>query len=191
MFDIQNLLQDGQGFGGRSWVAMAIWVIGLIAGVYFYQGWREANPLRARFFQRTGLGLAIISAVGLVVLALRAFGVPVLSKPIWGYLVFLATLGYLAWAAYFLTQRLPALVATSRDAARRQPTQRAGARSYGGGGKQAQAGARTYAAANAKQAGARTYTADGPADGQPAAPARPVATTNRRGARRDKKRKGR
>lgn len=191
MFDIQNLLRDDLGFGGRSWVAMAIWVIGLLAGIYFYQGWREANPLRARFVQRTGLGLAIISAVGLVVLALRAFGVPVLSKPIWGYLVFLAMLGYLGWAAYFFSQRLPALVASTRDAARRQPVQRAGARTYGGGSKKPSAGAQTYSAANSKQVGARTYAASGDGSEPVGQAARPVPTTSRREARRDKKRKSR
>ncbi|GAC1565220.1 MAG: hypothetical protein NVS2B7_39420 [Herpetosiphon sp.] len=165
MFDVTNLLKDNQPIGGRSYVVMALWVFGLIVGVYLYQGWREANPVRYRFVQRTGLGVAILSAVGLCVLALRALSVPVMGMPIWGYGVFVVTLGFLAWALYFYTQRLPALLASSKAAVRRPPVQRNTARSYSMNG-----------------------TTDPSAT--PSVP-RGVGTTSRREARRERKRKGR
>ncbi len=167
------MFTENLAFGARSWIALAVWVAGLIGGMYLYQGWREANPVRLRFMRRLGLGLGILSAVGLVALALRAFGVPVLSYPIWSYLVMLATLGYLAWGVFYATQTLPALA----DAARSKP----GAKTYGASGK---GGAKTYGAGS--KGGAKTYTAQT----EPAAP-RPVATTTRREARRDRKKKSR
>lgn len=178
MFDFGNLLQDNLAFGGRSWVAMALWVAGLIGGIYLYQGWREANPLRARFVHRSGLTLAILCGVGLLVLVLRAFGVPLLSKPIWGYLLFFVTLGYIGWSLYYYMTQLPALVAASRDPRRSGGAARGGAKTYGTGGH----GARTY---SSKNGGGTSNEAVPPA--QP----RPVATTTRREARRDKKRKSR
>lgn len=170
----QNLFTSDLGFGGRSWVALGFWVAGLLVGIYLYQAWREINPVRGKFFKRTGLGLAILSAVGIVVLLFRVIGIPVASMPVWSYLVMLVTLGYISYATWWATQRLPSLTAASRDQ-RRLPTQ---------AGQTGRNSARTYnAPANAKPAKTAVPTTT-PAP-------RPVATTSRRESRRDRKKKQR
>ncbi len=166
---LDNLVTNGLDFGPRSWLAVFIWVIGLVCGYYFYRMWQERNPVRMSFLQRFGLGLLSLSALGLVLMLVRGLDLPVLGWPLWGYLAMLATLLFLGGAAWYYTQKLPALTTTSgRQVSRGAPATRAGARSSGNG--------------------ARTYNA-------PAAPVhsepRPVATTTRREARRDRKRKSR
>jgi hypothetical protein len=160
---LNYLLSVHPGFGPLSWLSMLGWLGALAAGAYLYSIWQERNPVRARFFRQFGLGLSILGAVGLLLLALKAFGLPYVAWPIWSYLVMLATLLFLAWAGWFYMQRLPRLLAMSSR----------------------QVGRPAH--------GARTYTTNGspPAQTRPPAPPRPVATTGRREARRDRKRKGR
>ncbi len=154
---------DNPGFGRISWVLMLAWVGALGAGVYLYNNWQERNVVRRRFFRQFGLGLSILGAGGLLLLALKAFGLPYVSWRIWTYLVALAMLGFLAWAAWFYTRRFPQLMAATQ-------------------------------AGKAGRGGARTYSSNGPRAvpaARPPAPPRPVPTTGRREARRDKKRKSR
>ena len=161
---LKYLLSIHASFGPLSWLAMLAWVGALAAGAYLYSMWQERNPVRARFFRQFGLGFSILGAVGLLLLALKAFGLPYVAWPIWSYLAMLATLLFLGWAGWFYTQRLPRLLAMSGR----------------------QVGRPSH--------GARTYTTNGSSGVQtraPAAPPRPVATTGRREARRDRKRKGR
>jgi len=174
-------LMNEPGFGRISWLLLFSWLILLGAGAYLYSMWQERNPVRQRFFRQLGLGLAVLSAVGILLLAFKAFGVPVASWRLWTYLVGLATLFFAGWSAWFYTSRLPQLLgATNRvgAGARRQPAQQGrGARTYGKSG----GGARTYGTNGSRPA----TTAQTPP------PPRPVATTGRREARRDKKRKSR
>ncbi len=160
---LNYLLSVHPGFGPLSWLSMLGWLIALGIGAYLYTIWQERNPVRARFLRRFGLGSSILGAAGLLLLALKAFRLPYISWPIWSYLAALATLIFMAWAAWFYSQRLPRLLA-------------AGVRASG---KVAR--------------GARTYTSNGtrPVEARAPAPPRPVATTGRREARRDKKRKSR
>jgi hypothetical protein len=161
------LFSDRPGFHGAAWVATLCWLLILAAGIYLYSVWQERNPVRYRFNQRLGIGLMAVGGVGLVLMALKALGMPILSWRIWIYIDVLATIAVLGWAAWFYTQRLPRLLTTS---------------------------SRAGAAVGARGArGARTYSANGtrPAEARPVQPPRPVATTGRREARRDKKRKSR
>ena len=174
MFD--RIVMNGVNFGPRSWLAVFVWLIALALGFYFYSMWQERNPVRMSFVRRVGLGLLILSGVGLVLMLLRGIDVPVLGWPLWGYLAMLATLGFAGWAGWFYAQKLPALATTTgRQPARvGAPVSRQAGRSSSGGG------ARTYTA----PAGGTTGTA---VRSEP----RPVATTTRRESRRDRKRKSR
>jgi hypothetical protein len=167
---MSTLFSNDAGFGPRSWFALVTWLILFALGMYLYSLWQERNPVRARFFRRLGLGLSIVSGLGVVQLLLRRIGVPVVGWPIWGYVIALATLLFAGWALWFHQARLPALLGTTAGPAAggRRPVARSGQ-------------------------GARTYPANGSRPVAPAAPAppRPVATTSRREARRERKRKGR
>jgi len=160
---LDYFFSDAPGFGRMSWLLMLGWLLSLGAGAYLYAIWRERNPVRARFFRRFGLGLSILSAVGLLLLALKAIGIPYLGWRIWSYLAALVTLGFLGWAGWFYLRRFPQLLAAT------------GRQSGRAGGA------------------SRTYESNGSRQAQPRAVAapRPVATTGRREARRDKKRRSR
>lgn len=157
-------------FGPLSWLSLLGWGLILAAGLYLYTSWQERNVLRARFMRQLGLVLSILAGAGIVLLALKGLRVPVLSYRIWVYLVALATVGYGVWAG-ITYQRINQLVAASgRNAA---PVRR--------GSQPAGRGARTYSSSGS----------NGAEQPRPAQPPRPVATTGRREARRDKKRKSR
>src|SRR5919202_3166770 len=104
---LKYLLSVHPGFGPLSWLAMLGWLGALAIGAYLYSVWRERNPVRARFFRQLGLGMSILGAVGVVLLALKALRLPYVGWPMWSYLAALATLGYLAWAGWFYSSRLP------------------------------------------------------------------------------------
>lgn len=157
-------------FGGVSWATGLFWLVLLAAGVYLLTRWRESNPARLRFGRQFGIVAAVLGALGLLFLILNAAQFSPFNIRLWMYLIGFASLGYVGYAAYFYTSKLPALVSASRPV-----------RSVRGS---------TVRGATAR--GARTY----PASGTPAAPRpprepRPIATTTRREARREKKRKGR
>lgn len=165
---LSYLITPHGGFGAWSWLGMLIWLFALGGGAYTYSSWQERNPVRSRFVRRLGLGLAILGAVGLVLLFLKATGLPYIGWPVWTYLWALATLVFIGWAIWFYSARLPQMLEASRQVSRTGRVERG-----------------TH--------GARTYTGNGArsAPAQPAAPPRPVATTGRREARRDKKRRTR
>ena len=72
------LFSDRPGFHGAAWVATLCWLLILAAGIYLYSVWQERNPVRYRFNQRLGIGLLAVGGVGLVLMALKALGLPVL-----------------------------------------------------------------------------------------------------------------
>ena len=154
---------NSPGFGPLSWLMLLGWVIGLGVGVYLYGVWLERNPVRARFVRQLGLGLGVLSAAGLLLLALKALDVPYAGWRIWTYVVGLLTLLFAAWAGWFYLNRLPALLA----APGRQV------------GRPVRA-ARTYESNGPQSTAARSVP-------QP----RPTPTTGRRESRRERKRKSR
>lgn len=162
-------LSQSPGFGPLSWLALLAWGLILAAGWYMYSSWQERNPVRARFMRQLGLVLTVLAGAGVVLLALKGLRIPVVSYRVWSYLVALATVGYGVWAAVTY-RRLSQLVT-------------AGGRT----------GATARRAASQPGRGARAYPTNGSNGSQsrPVPPPRPVATTGRREARRDKKRKSR
>lgn len=158
------LFSDRTGFNGAAWIATLVWLFALGIGIYLFQVWRERNPIRARFVRQFGLGLTVVSAVGLVLLILKSLSIPIVDWRIWSYATAALTVLLLIWGAWYNFSRLPQLLAAAR-----QPVGRS------------RSGARTYSTAGTAQ----------PAAQRAPAPPKPVATTGRREARREKKRKSR
>ncbi len=154
-------------FGRISWTMGLVWVVALIAGVFLLTRWREVNPARRRFWRRWAIGTLVLSTLGVLALVLNAFQVPPFDIRAWMYLLAVLTLAYWGWAAYFYLKQLPAQAAASRTSGR---------------------AARVSAPRGAQQARARVYDT---ATERPAREPRPEATTSRRDARRDRKRRSR
>jgi hypothetical protein len=162
---VQYFIESNVPFGGVSWAMLFVWALALGFGIYLLRNYRDNNPIRLRFVKQVGLAATVLSALGLVLLVLKLFNVPVLEWRLWGWLVALASIGYAAWAAYMYNTRLPAQIATTRSPRTVRRT---------------------------TSGGAKTYAATGtPTPPRPPREPRPVATTTRREARRDKKRKTR
>ena len=162
---INFFIQPDPLFGNVSWATGVFWLALLAAGVYLLTQWHESNPARYRFGRQFGIVATVLSALGLVFLILNWFQVSPFNIRLWMYLIGLASLGYLGYALYAYNSKLPAQIAAMRS---------------------------TRAVRGAAPRGARAYSANvTPNESRPARQPRPVATTTRREARREKKRKGR
>lgn len=152
-------------FGGVSIAMVFFWGLALGVGVYLLRSFRDSNPARLRFWRTVGTVEAVFGAIGLILLLLKALNVPVLEMRVWGWAWALAWLAYTGYAFYLYRAKLPSQVAALRT------------------GRSPRAQSRGQA---------RVYQSNGTAvpPREPRAP-RPVATTTRREARRDKKRKSR
>jgi hypothetical protein len=151
-------------FGGVSVATGLFWLALVAAGVYLLTRWRESNPARLRFGRQFAIVATVLGALGLLFLILNYVQLSPFNIRLWIYLIGFASLGYVGYAAYYYINRLPAQVAAARPARSVRVAPR-GAKSY-------------------------------PVNGAPAAPRpprepRPIATTTRREARREKKRKSR
>ena len=162
---IEYFTQSRPPFGSISWTMLVVWAAALGFGVYLLRSYRDSNPIRIRFAQRAGVVLSALSGVGILLLILKFFGVPVLDWRLWSYLVAFASLGYWGYALYAYNVQLPALVAASKPA-------------------------RTVRGQSPRSV-AKVYSTPGQPVARPPREPRPVATTTRREARRDKKRKTR
>jgi len=152
-------------FGNISWTMLVVWVLALGLGVYLLRSYRDSNPIRSRFVRQFGVITAILSALGIVLLVPKYLAVPTLEWRLWSYIIAFATLGYWAYAAYVYTSKLPAQIAAFRP---------------------------TRSVRGSAARGARTYSTNQGNDTPKAVrQPRPIATTTRREARRDKKRKTR
>ncbi len=153
-------------FGNISWTMFVVWAAALLFGLYLLRSYRDSNPIRLRFARQTGVVLSALSGLGILLLIFKFFQVPVLEWRLWSYLVAFASLCYWGYALYQYNSRLPAQIAAVRPM--RVPR--------GGAGR----------------GGAKVYSTSGAATApRPPREPRPVATTTRREARRDKKRKSR
>jgi len=159
-------------FGSISVFMVLVWAATLAAGLYMLRSFRDRNPLRQRFVQQVGIAECVLAGLGLVLLALKYFNVQIMEWRLWTYLVAVVWLGYTGYAVWFYTSRLPSILAAASRAGRGQrPQITRGARPSSGG--------------------ARTYTANGgTSEAAPREPRQP-ATTTRREARRERKRRGR
>jgi hypothetical protein len=160
---VQYFIESGVPFGGVSSAMLFVWALALGVGIYLLRSYRDSNPIRARFMRQAGLITAILSGAGLLLLVLKLLNVPVLEWRLWSWLVALAWLGYTGYAIYTYNTNLPSQIAASRPAR----------------------------VVRSSTAGGRSKVYSAPTT--PAVPRepRPIATTTRREARRDKKRKGR
>ncbi len=162
---IQYFTQESPPFGNISWTMLVVWAVALGFGLYLLRSYRDSNAARLRFAQQAGLILSVLSGLGLLLLVFKFFQIPVLDWRLWSYLVALASLGYWGYAVYEYNTKLPAQIAATRST-----------RAVPGG---------------ASRGGAKVYSSTGVAAPRPPREPRPIATTTRRDARRDKKRKGR
>ncbi len=157
--------QPQPGFGGVSWTMGVVWVLGLVVGIYLFTQWQDPNPLRLRFGRRVGLATAILSLLGIFALVFKFMEIPRLEWRVWSYLLAFATLGLWGWAIYFWVKRLPALVASTRSSRSTRATSQ-----------------RKERTAQPNGSASETQTHRQP---------RPEATTTRREARRERKRRSR
>jgi hypothetical protein len=148
-------------FGPLGWIFFLGQILGAGAGAYLYFMHTERNSARQTFLGQVGIGLLILGGVGVLMGAVRLFNVPTLNQHLWFWLQAVVELGFVGYIVYYSRNVLPNL---ERSAA---PSARSGK-------------------PNATRA-ARPANGGNPA---PAVP-RPVATTSRRDARRDRKRKSR
>ncbi len=151
--------------GWLGWSFVLIQVAGVAAGLYLMFVRRESNALRRTLLYQLSIALLVIGGIGVLLGVLRLANVPVFNQRYWFYLQLLVELGLAAYIVYYVRSVYPALMAQSQS-------------SRGKGG------ARRDAARSLSSQAHQNGTA-GPV------PPRPVATTSRREARRDRKRKGR
>ncbi len=161
---IEYFTQANPPFGNVSVVMALLWLATLAFGAYLLRSYRSANRARLAFARQVAVVTIALSALGLVLLALKYANVAVLEWRLWGYLVALASLGYWGYALWYYNSKLPAQAAAQGA----RPARLAGGR------------------------GARAYQTNGaPSESRAPREPRPIATTTRRAARREKKRKAR
>jgi len=136
-----------------------------LAGIYYAFIARSNDSLRAASLRLLGYGLLAVGIVGTLLGVLRLAVGAVWSMPIWFTIVTVLDLALIAYALYYARSVYPARQAALAQASRGRSTQR-------GGRPQP------------------TLQSNG-ANGSPYGAERPVPTTTRRVARRDRKRKGR
>ena len=157
-----NLTAVAPQLGPLAWIFFLGQIVGVAAGAYLYFVHTERNPARQTFMRQLGIALLILGGVGMLQGILRQLNVPTLNQHLWFWLQTLIELGVAGYVTYYVRNVLPKL---EQSAAPRP----------------------------GKPGAARVAR---PADGTraaslPPAPPRPVPTTTRREARRDRKRKTR
>lgn len=160
-FDLTYLTTASPLFGPLAWIFFAIQVLGLAAGVYLRFFRSERDALQRALVEQLGLALLVVGGIGTLLGLLRLGDVGIFSQRYWFYFLLLVELGLAGYIAYYLRVVYPA--------------QRARARTT-----------RTRPAASRSPAPRPLQNGVGASE-----PERPVATTGRRSARRERKRKQR
>jgi hypothetical protein len=137
-----------------------------LAGAYYAFVARSSSPLRAESLRRLGYGLLALGVVGTLLAILRLAVGTIWSMPIWFTIVTVLDLVLIAYALYYALSVYPVRQAEFAQASRGRGTQRGGVRAPA------------------------TLQSNG-TNGAPYSSPRPIPTTTRRVARRDRKRKGR
>lgn len=151
-------------FGALEWICFVAQIALVLAGAYLVFLRAEPHPIRRDATRSLGYALLAVGGVGVVLSALRLAPIELFTMPIWLTLVTIAEVVLAAYAAYVLFSVLPSRVAAYDEANRKS-----GRRSV----------ARPQAALQANGVnGSSSF--NGP---------RPPATTGRRDARRDRKRR--
>ena len=154
-------------FGTLEWVFFIAQIAVAIAGIYLAFLRADVNPLRRASLQRLGQALLVAGALGTLAGALRLAAVEAFTMPIWFTIVTVLEVVLVAYALYYALSVYPARQAALAEASRNRGARRAIARPHPALHSNSTNGAASYA--------------------EP----RPIATTTRREARRDRKRKGR
>jgi len=151
-------------FGGLEWAFLVVEGVAALAGVYLAFLRPDAHPVRGAALRRLGLALLVLGGLGVVFSALRLGAVSPFTMPIWLYGVGLAEIALTAYALYYWLARYPAQMAAYEQRAR------------------SSSGRRVARPQPALETNGNSVTYHAP---------RPSATTGRREARRDRKRRGR
>jgi hypothetical protein len=154
-------------FGTLEWVFFIAQIAVAIAGIYLAFLRADVNPLRRALLQRLGQALLVVGALGTLAGALRLAAVEAFTMPIWFTVVTVLEIILIAYVLYYALSVYPArhaalLAETSRNKGARRSTAR-------------------------PQPALHSNTTNGASYAEP----RPIASTTRREARRDRKRKGR
>lgn len=153
-------------FGVLEWVFLIAQIATAIAGVYLAFLWRDKHPLRGALGRRLGYTLLGVGAIGTLLGVLRLANVQVFTMPIWFTVVTVLDVVLVAYVAYYTLAVYPARLVAYDEASRGRGSRRA----------------------SRPQPALQTNGTNGSSS---FATPRPAATTSRREARRDRKRKGR
>jgi hypothetical protein len=150
-------------FGGLGWGLLVVESVAALAGLYLGFLRSDAHPIRGAALRRLGLVLLLLGALGVLFSVLWLAVVEPFTMPAWLFGVVVAEVVLAAYALFYWLARYPAQRAAYEQTARRAPARR-------------------------NNVGPTTlpHASD---NGNLASVTRPVQTSNRRGARRDRKRR--
>jgi hypothetical protein len=154
-------------FGALEWVFFVAQIAVAIAGVYLAFLRAGTHPLRGPALQRLGYALLALGGVGTLLGVLRLAPVDLFTLPIWFTVVTLVEVVLVVYALYYALSIYPARLAAFEEANRGKGARRSSARPQ-------------PALQTNGTSGSSSFDAD-----------RPVPTTGRREARRDRKRRSR
>jgi hypothetical protein len=164
MDPVTYLTTPTSGFGGLAWAFLIAEGLGLLAGVYLAFLRSDTHPIRGGALRNLGFALLALGGLGVLFGALRLGAVAPFTMPIWFYLIALVDLALAAYVLYYWQVRYAAHMSAYQERARSSAGRRA-----------------------ARPQPTLETTGNGAIYSAP----RPVATTGRREARRDRKRRGR
>jgi hypothetical protein len=150
-------------FGGLGWGFLVVESVAALAGLYLGFLRSDTHPIRGAALRRLGLVLLALGALGVLFGVLWLAAIEPFTMPIWLYGVGLAELVLAAYALFYWLARYPAQRDAYEQSARRAPVRR-----------------NTVRPAPALQVSDNGGLADA---------ARPQVVSNRRGSRRDRKRR--
>jgi hypothetical protein len=151
-------------FGGLEWGFLIVEGVLALVGLYLAFLRNDVHPIRGTALRRLGLATLILGGLGVLFAALRLAAIDPFMMPVWFVVAGLAELALLAYVLFYRQVRYPAALAAYEQSTR-------GAVRRG---------------ATRPQPALQT-NGNGLAFSEP----RPLATTTRRGSRRDRKRRGR
>jgi hypothetical protein len=156
-------------FGGAEWVIFGAESGAVLAGIYLAFLRRDSHPIRGGALRRLGLALVVLGGLGVIFGVLRLAAVEPFTMPVWVYGVGLIEIALAVYALSYRWVRYPAQLAEFEQATRNASGRRGGTRPQ------------PVLLTNRNGAGSVASFSE----------PRPVATSGRRGARRDRKRRGR
>jgi hypothetical protein len=153
-------------FGALETIFLIAHVALALAGIYYAFITKSSDALRNQSLRLLGYGLLALGLAGALLAVIRLAVGAEFSMPIWFTIITVLDVALIAYALYFALSVYPARRAALAQSNRNRGAARAGGRQQ------------------------PTLQSNG-TNGSAYSPARPVATTTRRGSRRDRKRKGR